>query len=52
MIYEKGRDKHEWNLNWERPFPRVLEYKKNDIKEVDTTEFRVRVPYPMIKDSI
>ena len=36
------RDNEEWDLSWEHPFPKVSGYKRrNDIKEVDITEFRV-----------
>ena len=34
-------DNKEWNLNWEHVFPKICEYKRSDIKEVDSTEFRV-----------
>ena len=35
-------DTKKWDLNWERPLPRVLGYKRrSDIKEVDVMEFRV-----------
>ena len=44
MIYMRERDKKEWDLNWEHPFPRVSRYKtRSDIKEVDITEFKVYI---------
>ena len=38
---QSARDNKEWYWNWEHLLPRVLGYKrkKNDIKEVDITEF-------------
>jgi hypothetical protein len=34
-------DNKKWDLHWKHPFPRISRYKKrNDIKEVDITEFK------------
>lgn len=36
-----GCDDKEWDLNWEHPLPRVLEYKRtSDMEDVDATVFR------------